>query len=40
MLTQNQYGFSENLSTYMAVLKLMDDISGKMDNKLFYRRFH
>jgi hypothetical protein len=33
VLVQNQYGFRERHSTYMALLKLVDDISEQMDNK-------
>jgi hypothetical protein len=33
ILTQNQYGFREKHSTYMALLSLVDDISEEMNNK-------
>ena len=30
---QNQFGFRNNHSTYMAVLSLIDDISNELNNK-------
>ena len=34
-LSPNQFGFREKHSTYMALLKLIDDISEEIDNKNF-----
>ena len=33
ILTQNQYGFRENQSTFISVLKLVDDISEELNDK-------
>ena len=35
MLSEIQYGFRENKSTYMALLKLIDKVSNEVDNKQF-----
>ena len=35
ILTNNQYGFRENHSTYMALLNLVDQITNSLDNKQF-----
>jgi len=35
ILTKNQYGFREKHSTYMALLKLVDQITEKLNNKQF-----
>ena len=35
ILTNNQYGFRENHSTYMALLNLVDQITHELDNKQF-----
>ena len=32
---QNQYGFREKHSTFMALLKLIDDISNEVNNKIY-----
>lgn len=34
ILSNNQYGFRENHSTFMALLKLVDDISEQIDSKI------
>ena len=33
ILTQNQFGFRKNHSTYMALLSLIDDISNELNKK-------
>ena len=33
ILVQNQYGFRQKQSTFMALLKLVDDISEELDKK-------
>ena len=33
IITDNQFGFRKAHSTYMALLKLMDEISNELDNK-------
>ena len=33
ILTQNQFGFRKNHSSYMALLSLIDDISNELNNK-------
>ena len=35
ILANNQYGFRENHSTYMALLNLVDQITNELDNKQF-----
>ena len=35
VLAQNQYGFREKHSTFMAFMKMTDDISNEIDNKMF-----
>ena len=35
MISENQYGFREKRSTYMALFKLIDKVSNEMDNKQF-----
>ena len=34
-LINNQYGFREEHSTYMALLRMVNDINKEMDNKNF-----
>ena len=38
ILYPNQFGFREKHSTYMALLKLIDDISEEIDNKIFFQK--
>ena len=33
ILSDNQYGFREKHSTYMALINMIDQISSEMDNK-------
>ena len=33
IITDNQFGFRKSHSTYMALLKLMNEISNEVDNK-------
>ena len=40
ILYQNQIGFREKKSTYMTLLKLIDDISEEIDNKNFSIGFY
>ena len=35
ILFQNQYGFREKHSTFMALLKRIDDISHEVNNKIY-----
>ena len=35
ILANNQYGFRENHSTYMALLNVVDQITNELDNKQF-----
>ena len=35
ILSDNQFGFRHNLSTYMALLKLTDKISKELNNKQY-----
>ena len=36
VLAQNQYGFREKHSTFMALMRMVDDISNEINNKKMY----